>query len=70
MEEENKVFLRADLQNAYRTNADFKKLIDDFKAHLNGRYISCFGRKTPFHRPRPDAELAELMHIHILPKTP
>jgi len=58
MEGELKAFLRNELQQEYRTNTEFKKLVDDFKAHINGKFISYFGRKAPFHRPRPDAELA------------
>ena len=65
-DEEVKVFTRKSLHEQSKENKQLKKIIDDFKAYKKGAHVKSFGRDAPFHRPRPSAELAELMHIHLL----
>ena len=61
-----KFFVRKPLQEASKVNAALKKVIEDFKAYKKGFHTPAFGREAPFHDPRPAAEQAELMHIHLL----
>ncbi|VAW84242.1 hypothetical protein MNBD_GAMMA18-2157 [hydrothermal vent metagenome] len=66
MDNDTKIFTRRDLHELSKENTVLKKLMEDFKAYKKGFSIECFGRDAPLHRPKPSAELAELMHVHLL----
>lgn len=61
-----KVFTRRSLHELSKNNKQLKDIIKDFKAYKEGYKVKSFGRDAPFHRPKPAAELAELMHVHLM----
>lgn len=61
-----KVFTRRNLHELSKRNTQLQKIIEDFKAYKEGYRVKSFGRDAPFHRPKPSAELAELMHVHLM----
>lgn len=61
-----KVFCIKEINELKKVDPLVKKVIEDFTAYQEGNYISYFGRNAPIHQPKPDAELAGLMHLHLL----
>ncbi|MGI9280054.1 MAG: type II toxin-antitoxin system YafO family toxin [Endozoicomonas sp.] len=65
-DEDVKIYTRRTLHELSRENKQLQKIIEDFKAYKKGYRVRSFGRDAPFHRPKPSAELAELMHVHLM----
>lgn len=65
---EIRVFVRDSLNEERKRNKDLDLLIRDFKKYKEGHRIPYFGKEVPYHEPRPYAEDAGLMHLHILDK--
>ena len=66
MDKDFKFFVRKQLQEISKENKLLKRIVEDFKAYKKGAKTPAFGREAPFHDPKPSAEEAELMHIHVL----
>lgn len=63
-----KVYCLQEINDARKTDTLLNKAIADFTAFKKGEFVSYFGRNAPIHHPKPAAELAGLMHLHILSK--
>ena len=62
------LFVEASLNGERQHNKDLDLLIKDFKKYKEGGAVRTFGKDVPYHRPRPMAENAGLMHVHVLKK--